>query len=127
MHSVVAHFNTIQKTNPPEGILNTYGLIDDQQYHVSVVPVEHNIHDFGGLINMITPFHVNPNGWFVNMLSKRITMPGEEEEYTVYGNALNNKGIILNPEWTASGMNDGVRILKDFGSRMYIINANETH
>ena len=66
MHSVVAHFNTIQKTNPPEGILNTYGLIDDQQYHVSVVPVEHNIHDFGGLINMITPFHVNPNGWLVN-------------------------------------------------------------
>ena len=127
MHSVVAHFNTIQKTNPPEGILNTYGLIDDQQYHVSVVPMEHNIHDFGGLINMITPFHVNPNGWFVNMLSKRITMPGEEEEYTVYGNALNYKGIILNPEWTASGMNDGVRILKDFGSRMYIINANETH
>ena len=127
MHSVVAHFNTIQKTNPPEGILNTYGLIDDQQYHVSVVPVEHNIHDFGGLINMITPFHVNPNGWLVNMLSKHITMPGEEEEYTVYGNALNNKGIILNPEWTASGMNNGVRILKDFGSRMYIINANETH
>ncbi len=126
-HSVVAHFNTLQKTNPPEGILNTYGLIDDQEYHVSVVPVEHNLHDFGGLVNMITPFHVNPNGWLVNFLSKHMTLPGEKEEYTVYGSSLNNKGIILNPEWTASGMNEGVRILKDFGSRMYIINANETH
>ena len=107
--------------------LNTYGLLDDQKYKVDVVPTEHNIKDFGGLINMITPFHVNPNGWFVNFLSKRMTLPGEKESYVTYGNALNNKGIILNPEWTASGMNEGVRILKDFGSRLYLIKADEAH
>ena len=54
-------------------------------------------------------------------------MPGEKDNYVTYGNALNNKGVILNPEWTASGFNDGVRILKDFGSRLYLIKADETH
>ena len=125
--SVVGHFVTLQKTNPKETILNTYGLIDEQQYKVDVVPVEHNIKDFGGLINMIMPVHVNPNGWLVNFISKRMTLPGEKESYVTYGNALNNKGVILNPEWTASGMNEGVRILKDFGSRLYLIKTNETH
>lgn len=125
--SVVGHFNTLQKTNPKEAFLNTYGLIDEQKYKVDVVPLEHNIHDFGGLVNMITPFHVNPNGWLVNFISKHMTMPGEKESYVTYGNALNNKGIILNPEWTASGFNDGVRIMKDFGSRIYLIKADETH
>ena len=125
--SVVGHFNILQKTNPKEAILNTYGLIDDAKYKVSVVSQEHNIKDFGGLINIITPVHVNPNGWLVNMISKHMTMPGEKEEYTVYGNALNNKAVILNPEWTASGFNEGVRIMKDFGSRIYIINEDETH
>ena len=123
----VGHFVTLQKTNPKETILNTYGLEDDKTYKVDVVPVEHNIKDFGGLINMILPIHVNPNGWFVNFMSKRITMPGEKESYTVYGSVLNNKGLILNPEWTASGFNEGVRVLKDFGSRLYLVNQDETH
>ena len=125
--SIIGHFNTLQKTNPPESILDAKGLIDDMKYEVGVVELEHNIKDFGGLINMITPFHVNPNGWLVNVLSKHMTMPGEKEQYTVYGNVLNNKGIVLNPEWTASGMNEGVRIMKDFGSRIYIVKDHETN
>ena len=125
--SVVGHFNVLQKTNAPEAILDTKGLLDDKQYTVEVVPVEHNIHEFGGLINMLTPFHVNPNGWLVNLLSKHTTIPSEKEEYLVYGSVLNNHGLILNPEWSASGMNEGVRILEDFGSRIYLIYQHETN
>ena len=126
-HAVVGHFNILQKTNAPEGILDTKGLIDEQQYTVDVVEVPHNIHEFGGLVNMLTPIHVNPNGWLVNMISKKMTLPGEKDHYVTYGNALNNRAVILNPEWSASGFNDGVRILEDFGSRIYIIKANETN
>ena len=120
--SVLGHFNVLQKSNAPECFLDAKGLIDDKQYQVEVVHQEHNIHEFGGLVNMITPFHMNPNGWLVNVLSKHTTIPGEKEAYLVYGNALNNRGLILNPEWSASGMNDGVRILEDFGSRLYLVN-----
>ena len=89
--------------------------------------MEHDIREFGGLVNMLTPFHVNPNGWLVNLLAKYKTIPGEKEEYVAYGNALNNRGIILNPEWSASGINDGVRVMEDFGSRLYLVKADETN
>ena len=48
-------------------------------------------------------------------------MPSEKDEYVVSGTVLNNKGLILNPEWSASGFNEGVRVMRDFGSRVYII------
>ena len=124
---VVGHFNVLQKSNAPEGILNTKDLIDEQLYKADVVHVEHDIHKFGGLINMLTPFHINPNGWFANVLSKHITIQGEKDNYEVSGAALNNKAVILNPEWSASGLNDYVRVLGDFGSRLYTIKAHEEH
>ena len=124
---VVGHFNVLQKSNAPEGILNTKDLIEDQLYKADVVHIEHDIHKFGGLINMLTPFHVNPNGWFTNVLSKHITIQGEKDNYEASGAALNNKVVILNPEWSASGLNDYVRVLGDFGSRLYTIKAHEEH
>ena len=125
--SVVGHFNVLQKTNAQDTFLDAKGLLEDKKYKVDVFPVEHNIHEFGGLINMLTPFHINPNGWFANLLSKKMTIPGEKDSYVVYGSVLNNRGLILNPEWTASGLNDGVRVLEDFGSRIYLIDLYETN
>ncbi len=123
--AVVGHFNILQKSNAPEAFLDTKGLIDDKKYQADVVRVDHDIRKFGGLINMITPFHVKPNGWLVNMLSKHITMPGEKDNYIAYGSAFNNKAVILNPEWSASGFNDYVRVLGDFGSRIYTFKQYE--
>ena len=124
-HSVIGHFNILQKTNAPEAFLDAKDLLEDKQYKVDLVELDHNIKEFGGLVNMITPFHVNPNGWLVDTLSKFKTMPGEKDSYLVYGSALTNRGLILNPEWSASGFNDGVRILRDFGSRIYLVNIYE--
>ena len=70
---------------------------------------------------MILPFHVNPHGKIVDIASKYITMPSEKDHYEVSGSAINNKGIKLTPEWSASGTNEYVRVLRDFGSRLYII------
>lgn len=123
--SVVGHFNILQKSNAPEAFLDTKDLIDDQKYDASVVTVDHNIHEFGGLVNMLTPIHVNPNGWLVDVLSKHMTIPGEKDSYTIYGSALNNRAVILNPEWSASGLNDYVRVLGDFGSRIYLVKVHE--
>ena len=72
-------------------------------------------------MNIILPFHVNPKGKIVDLASKFITMPSEKDEYVASGTVLNNKGLILNPEWSASGLNEGVRVMRDFGSRVYII------
>ena len=123
--SVVGHFNVLQKSNAQDTYLDTTGLLDDVMYTAEVVHIEHDIRKFGGLINMLTPIHLNPNGWLVRVLSKHMTIPGEKDSYEAYGSALNNKAVLLNPEWSASGLNDYVRVLGDFGSRIYTIKAHE--
>ncbi len=124
---LLGHFNILQTSHAPEMFLDAKGLLDDKQYTVDVVHTEHNIHEFGGLVNMILPVHLNPDGWLVDFISKHKTIPGEKESYVVYGSVLNNRGLILNPEWSASGMNDEVRIMEDFGSRLYVVKLHETN
>ena len=36
-----------------------------------------------------------------------------------------NRGLLLHPEWASNGLNEEIRVLKDFGSRLYIIKAYE--
>ena len=117
--SVVGEFAGKQSLTPSESILLTQGLKDEAMYKVDNVEVIHNIKEYGGLVNLILPFHVNPNGKLVDIASKHITMPSEQDHYQVYGSVLNNKGVILTPEWSASGQD--VRLLRDFGSRLYLI------
>ena len=116
---VIGEFTSKQSIIPNESILYTKGLKDEALYSVDNVEVPHNIKEFGGLVNLILPFHVNPNGKLVDIASRHITIPSEKDHYQVYGNVLNNKGVVLNPEWSASGQD--VRLLKDYGSRLYII------
>ena len=116
---VVGEFAGNQSITPKESILYTKGLKEDSLYQVDGVEVPHNIKEFGGLVNVILPFHVNPNGKLVDIASKRITIDSEKDHYITYGNVLNNKGVILTSEWSAAG--NETRILKDFGSRLYVI------
>ncbi len=116
---VVGEFANEQSITPSESILSTKGLKDDAKYTVDNVEVPHNIKEYGGLVNIILPIHVNPDGKLVDIASRHITMPSEKDHYVVYGNMLNNKGVMLTPEWSASG--NEVRMLRDFGSRLYII------
>ena len=123
--SLVGHFNVLQKSNAPECHLDTKGLLDNQKYDVEVVKQEIDIREFGSLINALTPFHVNPNGWLVRLISKFKTIPCDDYKCQVYGSVLNNSGLVLHPEWSGNGLNDKVRVMRDFGSRLYIINAHE--
>ena len=116
---VIGEFAGKQSIIPKESILFTKGLKEDALYQVDGVEVPHNIKEFGGLVNIILPVHLNPNGSLVNIASKHITIESEKDHYITYGNVLNNKGILLTSEWAAAG-ND-TRILRDFGSRLYII------
>ena len=120
---VIGEFANKQSLTPQESILSTKGLKEDSLYQVDVVEVPHNIKEFGGLVNIILPFHVNPNGALVNIASKHITIESEKDHYLVYGNVLNNNGVLLTPEWSATG-NDS-RILRDFGSRLYVIRESK--
>ena len=47
----------------------------------------------------------------------------EKEEYYVYGDLLNSSGFKAVQQFSASGYNDEVRLIGDFGSRLYVIES----
>ena len=118
--AIFGHFNDLQVLNIQEDILKAKGLLEDKIYTINNVKDEVDIIRFGGLVNTMLPFHVNPNGKMMKFMARRIHMDADIDDYEAYGNVLNNKGLLLNPQWSASGFSSGVRVLGDFGSRIYI-------
>ena len=114
-------FNLLQSSHPVDNYLYVRNVCDEFRYNVSTVQQKHDIRKFGSLVNMILPIHVNPNGAIVRIASKHVTINGEKEQYVVSGNTLNNNAVILDSQWSGSGLNDDVRVMGDFGSRLYII------
>jgi len=119
--AILAYFNGLQIMNPSIEDICLVGLENDALYSFEVRSQVHDIKEFGGLVNMILPFHVNERGFLINTISKHKTIPGEKESYILSGSALMNGALKLNQQWMGTGFNDQVRALGDFGSRLYYI------
>ena len=107
--------------NPSLVELKIPNLNKDYIYNLTVRKQEHNIHMFGGLINQILPFRMDDRGFIVNTAANYVTLKGEIEEYNLSGSALMSGALKLNNEWCGTGIGDGVRVLGDFGSRVYYV------
>ncbi|MEG0977969.1 MAG: alpha-galactosidase [Bacilli bacterium] len=119
--AIIGLFASLQEPNPKTTILKGYDFLPEAQYQVSVRKQNHNIKLFGGLINMISPIKLNEEGSIVNFISKHKLMEGEEETYIVKGSTLNAGAIKLKAEWAGVGYDENVRVIGDFGSRLYYI------
>ena len=123
-HAVVAVFYIFQEINPKETFLTVRGL-EEGTYVVKGMGIEHDIREFGNSINMITPFYVNPKGRLVSFLAKFVKMPADIDIYEVDKSQLDSNGIKLNPQWSGSGINENVRVMRDFSARFYLIDIKE--
>ena len=123
--AVMGYFNGLQKMNPSLDEIKLYGLDNKTIYSFNVLHHEHNIHLFGGLVNMVLPIKVDERGFLINTVANHMTMPGEKEEYLISGSALMNGALKLKNQWCGTGFNEDVRVLGDFGSRVYYIKAKE--
>lgn len=117
---IIGVFSGLQSANPGETILQSSAFLPGKKYKIQVLDQPHSVSLFGNLINMVVPIHLNCDGWLVRQYNKTSNMKMEEEFYTVDGSMLNN-GIILKSEWAGNGYNENVRVLGDFGSRLYYI------
>ena len=52
-------------------------------------------------------------------------LPGELEDYELYGDTLMNAGIRLKQAFSATGFSDEVRHFPDFASRLYFIEKRQ--
>ncbi|MCX5775157.1 MAG: alpha-galactosidase [Firmicutes bacterium] len=121
---IISYFQGLGKSNPTVDILQGTDFIEDALYHVSARHQETNIKTFGGLLNMALPVNLNEDGRIIDLISKHKTIEellkkSYDENYDVYGDAINNGAIKLSPQWSGTGFNEYVRVLADFGSRLY--------
>ena len=118
--AIISYFKGVTSIHTKETFLKGFELTEGKKYEVTVFGVEHDIKMFGSLINMVLPIHVNPEGHLVALISKHKGMGGEIEKYVVDGSILND-GLLLKSEWAGTGFNENVRVMGDFGARLYYV------
>ncbi|MCR5491773.1 MAG: alpha-galactosidase [Bacilli bacterium] len=118
--AVVTYVNDIQLPNPPLERLALVGLDPDAFYTYEVREEKLDPKKFGGLVNMISPIHVKEEGKLVVALSRRIDMPMEKFTGKAKGSSLNSGGFKLQQQWSGVGFNDEIRVVGDFGARVYL-------
>lgn len=104
---------------------NAAGLLDDELYHIYNRNLRYNVKEFGDLINTVAPVHIRQGSILHNVVAKFVTMPGETEDYELYGDTLMNSGIRLKQAFAATGFSDEVRHFPDFASRLYFIEKKQ--
>lgn len=121
--ALLGFYQRLATPNPPAEILITYGLDDDRLYRVEARKQSISIKSFGSLINCVTPVKIKGDGIIHNTISRYYMLESETESYTAYGDLLNNAGIKIKQQFTGIGYNQDVRLMGDFGSRLYYFKA----
>ena len=102
-------------------VFKAAGLKEDSRYHFYNIPEKHDIKEFGSLANAVSPVHIKDDGLLQGAASKAVKIPGEKEDCFLSGAVLMNCGVCLKGAFTATGMNEDVRIFSDFASRLYFM------
>ena len=101
-------------------------MLEDKVYHIEVRPQKIDIKTFGDLLNRLLPVNINTDGNLINGISHMFALKTETEAYDITGAALNAGAIRLKPQWHGTGWDEqSVRLLGDFGSRVYYFKAKE--
>ena len=113
--------NTVAQTIPPQLTLKIPTLLSEEKYKFETRQQQFSLKAFGGLINMISPMHLNEEGKLVEMIANLHPLKSEVQSYTLTGELLEKCGVKLNQEWSSTGYDGNTRVMFDFGSRLYSI------
>jgi len=123
-NSIAGSFQTLTQAAEGNDILPLSGLEAAKQYCMQTKPQRIFIRRFGGLINHLLPFSINPNGFLFRWIDRLYSMQDCVETYSASGKTL-MQGVHLHNQFVATGYNANIRLLGDFGSNLYSIDEVE--
>lgn len=100
--------------------LRLHGLEPRYKYRMKTRPQRLFIERFGGLVKHIMPVTLDPRGFILRTANKYYALTDCVEEYTAYGEALMDSGVLLGNQFVGSYYNQKIRLLGDFGSNLYV-------
>lgn len=118
---IVLDFQTLNKSNiGPEILRIPYARAEfDYEFTARIQKVP--ISDFGSLINMVSPVMLKADSHLKKVIDDNVMLSSSDEHCIVSGDVLAYSGIRLNPQFSGTGFAQDVRVLGDFGSRLYHI------
>lgn len=118
---LVLDFQTLNRPNIGPEVLRIPFARPDYDYEFSARVQKVPIRDFGSLINMVSPVMIKSDGKLRKVIDENVMLSSSDEHCIVSGDVLAYGGIRLNPQFCGTGFTQDVRVLGDFGSRLYHI------
>ena len=109
----------IQELSLGAEYLEMHGLDEDKQYRYFMKDEKLDLSRFGPHVNSVSPIHVKEDSFLLHLLSKFKQMDTEKFEGEASGKFILSGGVELPAQWHATGYNEKVAYLGDFGSRIY--------
>lgn len=116
--ALTGFFQTLATAAESSDKLKVIGL-KKGRFTIQTRPQKLYIERFGGLIKHVAPVQLNPDGVIMRIANNHYSLKDCVEAYTCSSEAL-AAGIPLNEQFIGTGYHEGVRMLGDFGSNMYI-------
>lgn len=117
-------YQKIQESYPGFDQIALVGLNEQDKYKLSTREHFINVEVFGDLINHQLPVNIKTTG-MQGLVHKTITekylFEGEKQEVIAYGDELMYAGFRPYPQFIGLGYDERTRLMRDFGSRMYLI------
>jgi len=119
---VGAFFQTKAEPGGRVDRLKLYGLDPQRHYRVETVPQRIFIKRFGSLVSHALPIHLRADGWLFQKINRFYAMNDSVETHVGDGRLLKS-GLLLNDQFSGTGYHPNLRILGDYGSNLYTIEA----
>jgi alpha-galactosidase len=113
-----------QVLSQPNGGFDQYrvGMLDSTiQYRLRNRVQYHHLSIFGDLVKHALPIKLKAHGVLFQALASRYKMTAEKDDFVIAGSVLSGSGFVPKAPFVGSGYNDQVRLMGDFGSRVYHI------
>ena len=106
-------------------VLTVPGLDPDSIFSVEGRPQYLNVKAFGDLVNHVLPVKIRGDGVIHSILSAHYMFRMASESYVANGDLLSEYGVKLIQQFSGTGYNDRIRLLSDYGSRLYTLRPRE--
>ena len=118
--ALVTKFRRLVHAVPIYDRLYAKGLKEKGIYGIISKPYQHNLKQFGHLVNFVSPVKLKTDGKIFRSIAWVKGLDASAQTYQASGAALDD-GIVLNTLFIGTGHNEDIRLPLDYGSDMYEI------
>ncbi len=123
--AITGVYQMLAKPNGPAQKIPVAGLNPAHRFRIRNRRQYFNLRTFGDLARHALPIRLAAKGVLFHFLANHYLMAAETEDLLVAGDVLNRFGFVPKQRYIGSGYNADIRLMGDFGSRVYHIKATE--